>query len=388
MRGKGEGSVALDKRTGLWVGRLELPPDPGGKRRRKVIRRKDKGALIRELNTLRAQLEKAGDIPTDDMTVEQWFTYWMNRVAVKDRRPKTVESYRSVIDRWVVPVIGKVRLDKVTPSTIRRVFTAMEDAGRSSTYARNAHSVMAAAFTDAVRDGRIHRNPVDLVRAPLKSVARLDALTPSEAAKLLEVFSDTPDGYLWATFILTGARRGEVIGLEWDRVGEELDLSWQLQRLKKDAPRPADFEYRQVSGELYLTRPKTRAGWRIIPLVDPLRAILSQWRADAPDNPWGLVFTRQVGAGDRTRRIPVDPDYATRMWPYILDAAGIRKHIRIHDLRHTTVDLLYSAGVPEDMVQEIVGHSTRAMSRAYKAKGNRDRLTAAMKQLSVSLGYK
>lgn len=380
MRGRGEGSVALDKATGLWVGRLELPP-VDGKRRRKVIRRKDKNTLIRDLNQLRTELERTGDLPTDAMTVETWFAYWM-REAAKTRRPKTVESYRSIVDRWVIPTIGNVRLDRVTPATVRRVLTALEDAGRSSTYARNAHAVMTAALDDAMREGRIPRNPVTLVRAPLKAVTNLHALTPEEAIRLLSVFADSPDGYLWATFILTGARRGEVLGLEWDRVGDELDLSWQLQRLKAGAVRPADFEYRQIKGELYWTRPKTRAGWRVVPLVDPLRGILERWREQAPANPWGLVFTRQTAAHGR---LPVDPDYATRLWPQILEAAGVGKHIRIHDLRHSTVDLLYAAGVPEDVTQLIVGHSSRAMTRAYKSRGDLDRVRAAMLQLSALL---
>ncbi len=55
-------------------------------------------------------------------------------------------------------------------------------------------------------------------------------------------------------------------------------------------------------------------------------------------------------------------------WPGILKAAGIDKHVRVHDIRHTTVDLLCAAGVPEDLIQEVVGHSSRAMSRAYKSK--------------------
>lgn len=37
---------------------------------------------------------------------------------------------------------------------------------------------------------------------------------------------------------------------------------------------PSDYEYREIANGMYWTRPKSRAGWRIIPLVDPLRTIL------------------------------------------------------------------------------------------------------------------
>jgi hypothetical protein len=51
------------------------------------------------------------------------------------------------------------------------------------------------------------------------------------------------------------------------------------------------------------------------------------------------------------------------------------------------VDLLYAAKVPEDLIMEIVGHSTRVVTRGYKSAGNLERREAAMRQLSTLLGY-
>lgn len=368
---------------GLWAQAIELPPtlDPTTgklKRRRKVVSHKDKGTVIKRARQMLLQLEEHGDLPTDNMTVSQWFDYWLREIAAKTRRPKTLASYQSIVKQQILPAIGHVQLDKLTPTTIRKVTTAMDTAGRSSTYQRNAHSIMAAAFRDAEREGRLRRNPVELVQAPRKAATNLEALTLEEAVALLEVFSQSPEGALWATFILTGARRGEVLGLEWDRVGDVLDLSWQLQRITAGATLPAGFEYRHLTNGLYLTRPKTRAGWRVVPLVDPLKSILERYRDTSPTNPHGLLFTRPDGQ-------PFDPDYITKTWPLILDAAGIDKKMRLHDIRHTTVDLLYAAGVPEPDILEIVGHSSRAMSRAYKSKGDLERLRASMVQFSRSL---
>lgn len=382
-RGKGEGALFKNEARGVWEARIELPPGPNGERRRKVIRRKDKAALLAEVTKARKQLERAGDLPTASLTVAEFLDYWMREVAAKDRRPKTIGSYKSNLN-WVRAAIGNTRLDRVSPASVRKVFTLMASEGLSSTYMRNVHSVMSAAFGDAEREGRIPRNPVELVKAPLKSVTDLEALTPADAVKLITAFGESPDTVLWATFLLTGARRGEVLGLEWDRVTDELDLSWQLQRIGKGQAVPANFERRQIEGGLWWTRPKTRAGWRIIPLVDPLRAILTAWQSVAPPNPWGLVFTRPDRHG---APLPIDPDYATQIWPSVLEAAGIDGHVRLHDLRHTTVDLLYAADISEDLIQQIVGHSSRAMSRAYRSKGNQDRVLAAMKQLSASLGF-
>lgn len=70
-------------------------------------------------------------------------------------------------------------------------------------------------------------------------------------------------------------------------------------------------------------------------------------------------------------------------WQRWLTRSGITgKHVRLHDLRHTTVDLLYEAHVPEDLIIDIVGHSTRMQSRSYKVRRSDPRLTSAMEALS------
>jgi integrase len=76
------------------------------------------------------------------------------------------------------------------------------------------------------------------------------------------------------------------------------------------------------------------------------------------------------------------------MWAAALASSGITdKKVRLHDARHTTVDLLYAAGITEDLIMEIVGHSTRGVTRGYKSRENLQRREAAMKQLSTFLGY-
>lgn len=378
-----KGSI-FQRSDGLWIGRIDLPSH-SGKRRTKQVSSKSKNTVIQKMRELRKQLEQQGDLPTESMKVSAWFDYWLREVVDKTRRPKTADAYRWAAGK-VTPVIGTLRLEAIKGEHIRRVLSTMDADGISSTSQKNAHSVMSAAFKDAVREGRIARNPVDMVPAPLKAIPKLEVLTTEEARDLIRSFQGDPEAYLWATFLLTGARRAEVIGLEWDRVTDVLDLSWQLQRFKKGQQVPVDYERRHVSGELWLTRPKSRAGWRIIPLVDPLKGILAHLREVQAPHPSGLVFTREAGRG--AGRVPLDPHWVSKAWPVRLKAAKIGKHVRLHDTRHTAVDLLYEAGVPEDIIVAIIGHSTWAMTRSYKSRGNRTRVTEAMKQFSAHLGYK
>lgn len=384
MRGKGESAVyrvPADKAKPLkhWTAAVELPPGPNGERRRKVIRRKNKAELLAELSNVRRDLEKRGDLPTKNQTVEQWFTYWLREIAAKRVRPNTLDGYRRSVENHIIPAIGKTKLDKVTAATIRRVHDAVLSKGLNSTTALLAHRTMSVSFKAAVREGRIGRNPTTLVDAPRKATTTLNALTLDESVQVLRHLANQPDGALWATILLTGARRGEIIGLERSRVTDVIDLSWQLIRIEKTdvdgvINAPSDYEYRHITGGLYWTRPKSSKGWRVIPLVEPLRSILRNHLDSTPENPWGLVFTRNGR--------PYGPDLAGKDWRKMLTAAGIDKNVRLHDGRHTTAELLYAAGVPEDLLIEILGHSTRVMSRSYKTRVDLERLRGAMQQLS------
>lgn len=252
----------------------------------------------------------------------------------------------------------------------------------SPTTIRNAHAVAAKAFDAAVREEEIERNPVRLIEPPRPARPRLDVPTVVEARHLVDAFSTRPDGLKWMMYLLTGARRGEVVGLETSRVGTAVDISWQLQTLRRGESglpiAPPDFEYRHLYGGFYLTRPKTKEGWRIVPLISPLREMMQHHLETMAPNPWDLVFTRHGR--------PIDPNMETRLWPAVQrEILGDDRHVRLHDLRHAAVDLLYESNVPEELIVELVGHSARAMTRSYKSRAHVHRLSMAMAQVESLL---
>lgn len=400
-RPKGESAI-YQRADGLWCTSVELP-DIDGKRRRKVVCRKDKAAVVTEMRKIKAELEKHGDLASSSTTVAKWMAHWMDNIAPQKIRPKTLAGYRTVVNGYIIPTLGRTRLDKLTAQDIRKLHAAIQATPKdpelrgekdlppgtvmlSSTYALLAHNTLSAALKVALREGKITANPCDMVDRPSKRVTEQKALDVTEAIKLLQHLATKLDGddeqskqdaALWATYILTGARRGEILGLEADRVGDVLDLSWQLQRITDISKVPADWEYRPLGGTLYLTRPKSRAGWRIIPLVEPLRTTLRALIGKQKD---GLIFTRKGK--------PWDPDAATKAWSAVLKEAGLPTDVVLHGSRHTTVDLLYEAGVPEAVISEIVGHSSRAVTRGYKSRGNTKQLEAAMTKMSELLAGK
>ncbi|SEC89191.1 tyrosine-type recombinase/integrase [Arthrobacter woluwensis] len=392
-RAKGDGSIYKNAQ-GLWTCSLELPSE-NGKRRRKVFRNKDRGTVIKQLREFKAQLAEVGDMPTASWRADKWFMHWLDDIAPRlDTRPKTLAGYRSGLVGFAIPELGSLPLEKITPAHIRKVHDRVLNTPKpkglrekpqeewpddvvmlSSTYALNVHNAMSAALKTAVSDGILRSNPCDRAARPRPRKAEQKALSLEEAIQLLAYCTTIEDGPLWATYLLTGARRGEILGLERDRVQDLLDLSWQLQRipnLKRDAA--ADYEYRHLNGSLYLTRPKSSKGWRIIPLVEPLKSIMGLAVQAAEDE---LVFTRNGQAWD--------PDAATDRWKEVLAGAGLPDDIVLHGSRHTTADLLYAAGVPEDLIMDILGHSVRSVTRGYRTRTDIKRLTDAMTKLSKQL---
>ncbi|WIA96455.1 tyrosine-type recombinase/integrase [Curtobacterium sp. MCBA15_004] len=375
---KGMGALYKDSR-GYWTGAVTLP-SRDGVRRRKVIRGRDRTVVLNQLEELKRELRDNGDIDTRDVTVKQWFTYWLDSIVTNEVRPKTAERYRNITEHWVIPIIGGKKLRQLSASGVRSVTDAMVREGRSPTTALTAHRIMSVALEWAVREGRISRNPAKLMAAPRKAVSNLDALNLQEALDLYAHVRDAggPGFALWATTLLTGARRGEVLGLEADRVaGDVLDISWQLQRLTwrhgcnkpcgrkrgADCPDrrlelPSDYEHRQVAGGLFLTRPKSRSGWRTPPLVKPLDGILRAHLEEFPPGPNGFVFTNNGK--------PIDPSDHSRAWRKLLVETGIEKNVRLHDLRHSTVDLLTLANVSDDVIMQIVGHASRLQTNDYR----------------------
>jgi len=389
-RGKGEGSLFKDAR-GFWTVRIELPRGVDGRRRQKVIRRKDKSAALNEMDALKSELRKHGDLPTASLTLERWLRRWIDDIAPTEIRPKSYAAYKSTVDGWIIPLIGHHKIDSLTADHVRHMFKEIQSTPKAhglrgkkdlppgtpmvgADTAIKAHAVLSSALKTAMREGKATRNVCEMVDPPRKAKVEQAALSTNQAIELMAHLTARTDRALWACYLLTGARRGEILGLEADRVTDSLDLSWQLQRITDISKAPADYEYRHMRGTIYLTRPKSQSGQRVIPLVEPLRSILALHMHGRGD---GLVFTRD---GE-----PWDPDAATDEWAKLLAGAGLPSDVVLHGARHTAVDLLDAAGVDWDTIKDIVGHSTTKMSKAYRSKPDMKRLTGALEQMSKML---
>lgn len=394
-RQRGAGSLFQRASDGQWMGVVDLGVGGDGKRRRKTVSSKSYETASRKLRDLRRQVDDAGgDIPTAATTVTAWLDAWLDNIAAPRLRPKTISQYRSDVRVHITPALGRHRLDKLAPQHVRAMHTAITGKGNSPTTALRCHAVLSKALTDAMREGLIARNVASLVDRPRKAASTRGALTADQGRTLLRSVAADALGARWAAALLTGARQGELLGLQRHRVTTHLDLSWQLQRLPythgcqpgcgkaragscPDARLevPAGFEYQQLSGSLCLTRPKSKAGHRIVPLVEPLRSILARHIAATDPGPHGLVWSNDGK--------PIHASADLKAWHAALERAGLPS-VPLHAARHTTATLLLEAGVDAHVIMAILGHSSVLTSRGY-LHVSQGLSIAALERLSLAL---
>lgn len=427
-RAKGEGTVYQRQSDGRWLGSVELPDRGDGKKRpRKYISGKTEGEAKAKLKALKKEmLLTNGNLPSGHETVSDWMDYWYREIASKKNKVRTTQSYKGKIDQYIKPAIGKVRLDRLTPEHVRRLHnyilskpSARDDTQTlSSTTALQAHNILSVALKYAVREKRISENVAMLTDRPQKAEKDLSVLTAADGIKVLSTSRYDRLATRWDAALLTGARQGELLGLELDRVSpNSLDVSWQLQRITwehgcgdkcgrsrgTDCPErhiftPPHIEFRQLTDGLRLSRPKSKKGRRVLRLVNPLRDRIAERIevAATEPNPHGLLWTsdpKKSKGGDRSNPVvlpldgsPIDPSRDSAAWHELLRRAGVQR-VRLHDARHTTASLLQKAGVPEAVIMQILGHSAFVTSMGYMDFDD-EQLDAAMLGLAQQLSLK
>lgn len=390
-RSHGSGSVYQRASDGRWVATIEAGWTKTGARRRITVTAKTK-ADVRAKVKLRERELGRNQADTDTSTrttVKGWSGTWLDLTA-KTTRPKTHTTDRGAVTAWIIPTVGHRRLDQLTPADVRSVATAITSAGLSTTTANRYQGVLIRMLKAATDEGHAVPARAMAVRPPAIAVHDRQAIPLDQALAMLEVGSTLPHGSRWAAALLQGMRQAECLGLTWDHVDDQvLTISWQLQALpyvdKRDRSRgflvPDGYEARQLDRSLHLVRPKSRAGWRVIPLVPWMSNALTQWRAVAPASPHGLVWPALDGS-------PADARQDRTEWWAIQDTADVHhpsgRWYKGHEARHTTATLLMQLGVPASVITAIIGHSTILSTQAY-LHADQTQTRAALEQMAERL---
>jgi integrase len=261
-RANGEGSI-FPYRNGyasyVWV------TTPEGKRVRKWAYGKTREEVHDKWLKLH-NAAKQGPVVTKSPTLAGYLAYWLREVVEPNLAPATAANYDMFVRLYIVPELGKKRLDKLAVRDVRVWLNQLrercqccaqgkderraEDDRRccaigdcceqiaSERTVRDAWTVLRAALNNAVREEITPRNVAALMRVPKPRRRKVKPWSVDEARKFLESARKRRDP-LYAAYVLIlvlGLRRGEVLGLRWEDVDldkSELTIGWQIQRIRR-----------------------------------------------------------------------------------------------------------------------------------------------------------
>ena len=384
---------------GRWAYHLSLGRDPVAGDRRQVT---GSGYETRE-DALAALASARSDANVTGgrgrgKTVHEWLLEWLDIDAgTEDEKSiTTLARHRGNINNHIFPVLGDIKLTKLTVDDVRRLMSTLRDPryqspvllakddlkaakkhGLSSASINRVHEALHAALERAVRDRLITWNPADHVKPPREQNLSYGSWSPAHTA----AFLDLPEvrdhsGYAaWHCVLVTGVRRGELAAPYWHDIDLD-DAVWELRE-----------NLVQVGGTTKRKDTKSAAGTRLVYLdretVGVFRAHRRQqlevrlrlgprWQelphthpeTDQPCDCGGPVFRSPRGGECK-------PDWLTDNWNALVEIAVHRipglPRIPLHGSRHTAVSAATQhARASDQQALERFGHSSVATQRRYR----------------------
>jgi integrase len=343
-RGNGSGSVYPRKnKQGKIIGYRGSYFAPDGKRR--YVSAKRKGDAEKALRQAMTDADRGFVFDGGTLTLENYLTRWLTD-SVKDTvRRSTFVQYKSVVNRHLIPALGRLKLKALTPAHARSLYREKLDCELSPRTVQYIHVTLHKALKQAVMDGLIPRNIADAVKAPQAHKIEVTPLTPAEVKVLLSAASGDRLETLYITAIHTGLRRSELLGLKWT----DIDLDARTLSVQRSLDRDGTFN-----------PPKRNKSRRSVKLTAQAAEALKGHRARQNEErlqlgslweDWGLVFPNRSGK-------PMNADYLYhRSFKPLLERAEL-SGFTFHSLRHTCATLLLSKNVNPKIVSEMLGHAT------------------------------
>lgn len=279
------------------------------------------------------------------------------------------DGYEVAVRVHLVPGVGKHRLDRLQPEHLEGLYRRMQANGeRKAGTAHQAHRTARTALGEAVQRGYAAKNAAALAKPPRMEEDESEVEPYSvEEVQCLLLEANKRRNPRWMLALALGLRQGETLGLRWS----DVDLSNEYLKLRRNRLRPryehgcpeaspcgrkAGYCPDKVQVRRETKNTKSHAGRRAVPLPGPLVAMLrahaetQERERKAAGDLWvesDYVFTKPLGG-------PLSPNTDYHDWKRLLGEAGVR-NARLHDARHTAATVLMLLGVPDRVIDQIMG---------------------------------
>jgi integrase len=307
--------------------------------------KKEAEAKLREILS---QRDQGIVIQTRRISVGAFLDEWLEKAAKPRLRPRTFLDYQEKLKRYVRPLVGARRLDRLTPLEVQGMIAALSERGCPTAEkekrkplapqtVRYAHAILQSALEQAVRWQMLASNPASHVQLPKQRRREMHALSQEEAKAFREAIAGSRFEALFLLLLGTGLRPGEALALQW----ADLDLEAGRVTVKRTLPR------RRQKDAVAFEDPKTPRSRRAVPIPPTVAEALKRQKVEqakarlAAGKDWtdfGLVFTTELGAPVNYRNLD------RRHFKEALETAKLPKTIRLYDLRHSFASLAMAAG--------------------------------------------
>lgn len=310
-------------------------------------------------------------------SVEAFLNSWME--ATRDRLAlRTAERYASIVKLHVVPIIGNVKLSKLTPEHVRKIYKAVKNKGLSNQTCLHVHRALHTALQYGLREERIlNENVIGRVKAPQVERREPAGVSREQIRFLVAAAKGTRLEIPIAVAAVTGLRRGELLALRWHHVDLDRGSLFVAASLEHS---------RAANGRIRFKGPKSKTSRRVIPLAPECLKLLCSHKTQQEEEKRiagdlyvddDLVFPDSDGT-------PWRPDTFTTQFSKLMKSVGMRG-FRFHDLRHAFASLTLGDGVSIKEVQTLLGHSSPVVTLSVYARSIEGLGRQAVNDLARSL---
>lgn len=327
--------------------------DREGRRVRKYRTFDTKRDATHAFNEHKVKMDKGTQVLPSEYTFAQWLDYWYKDIILPQIEETTAYGYRGMIENYLKPQLGEIRLQKLTARDIQQYYTwLMDEKKLSPNTVIKHHNLLTNTLNAAERQEYITKNPMRAVSPPKKRQREAKFYTPEQLGILLDKAVGTRlelPVFICAYF---GLRRGELCGLRWS----DVDLEHKTITIENTRTQAGKKEIEKGT--------KTASSTRTLYLPDTLcdmlkaakenqQACRAEYKNAYDDNDYVVVM--EDGR-------PFRPNYLSELFGKFLADNGLPK-IVLHELRHTFASLSNQAGIPAYNIGKALGHSTPATTQ-------------------------
>ena len=248
-------------------------------------------------------------------------------------REHTMRTKKYVFELKILPYFGKMKMNEITASDIRKWQSELIKQGYAPTYLKTINNQLAALFNYAVRYYDLPNNPCRKAGSMGKGKAdEMNFWTKEEFDKFIDAIMNKQQSYMaFMTLFWTGIRIGELLALNV----ADVDFEKRTISITKS--------YQRMGGRDVITEPKTPKSKRVIAIPQFLVVDLQDY------------VNSMYWVQGEDRLFPITKYYLEHEMQRGIKESGV-KRIRIHDLRHSHASLLVEMGFSPLEIANRLGH--------------------------------